>query len=52
MRPYETEVSWLKKLVSGYFVSEQQIKFDSCSVSRTSGPPRYESNWRKQDSPS
>ena len=27
MRHYETEVLWLKKLVSGYFVSEKQIKF-------------------------
>ena len=29
MRPYETEVLWLKKLVSGYFVSEQHIKYES-----------------------
>ena len=29
MRPYETEVLWLKKLVSGYFVSEKHIKFES-----------------------
>ena len=29
MRRYETEVLWLKKLVSGYFVSEKQIKFES-----------------------
>ena len=29
MRPYETEVLWLKKLVSGYFVSEQHIKCES-----------------------
>ena len=28
MRRYETEVLWLKKLVSGYFVSEKQIKFE------------------------
>ena len=36
MRHYETEASYLKKLVSGYFVSEKQIKFDSCS-----GPSYY-----------
>ena len=29
MRRYETEVLWLKKLVSGYFVSEQHIKCES-----------------------
>ena len=29
MRRYETEVLWLKKLVSGYFVSEKQIKYES-----------------------
>ena len=37
MRPYETEVLWLKKLVSGYFVSEKQIKCESLVVTRTTG---------------
>ena len=35
MRHYETEASYLKKLVAGYFVSEKQIKFDSLVVTRT-----------------
>ena len=42
MRPYETlwdanetEGFWLKKLVSGYFVSEKQIEFESLVVTRT-----------------
>ena len=35
MGRYETEGFWLKKLVSGYFVSEQHIKCESLVVTRT-----------------
>ena len=37
MGRYETEGFWLKKLVSGYFVSEKQIKFYPHPGTRTKG---------------